>query len=266
MKTRKQVLCMTLLLALPAAWLHGQVNGIVTTTEGRKLQGAIRWRGVAKIYTITTVGAGNAAIELELPPDQVASIQVPQPTALRPALEAVQAGKGASVIPTLEKIARDYAMLQWDEPAARGLAVAHMQAGNPASAIRACEMVIASKPEAAYAGELATVYWEALQKEGRTAKLNSLLNQAIQKGGREASAHALIRRGDMLMEQNKPREALKDGYLRVIVLYENVVSAQPEALFKAAKAFEALQQNPNAERMRTTLRTKFAASEYARML
>ena len=39
-----------------------------------------------------------------------------------------------------------------------------------------------------------------------------------------------------------------------------------EALFKAAKAFEALQQNPNAEKMRTMLRTKFPSSEFAKQL
>ena len=58
----------------------------------------------------------------------------------------------------------------------------------------------------------------------------------------------------------------KDGYLRVVILYENVKEIQPEALYKAAKAFDALNQNANAERMRTKLRTKYAQSEYARKL
>jgi hypothetical protein len=49
-------------------------------------------------------------------------------------------------------------------------------------------------------------------------------------------------------------------------LYENVRAAQPEALSKAAKAFDALQQNPNAERMRTLLRTKYPSSDYAKKL
>ena len=73
-------------------------------------------------------------------------------------------------------------------------------------------------------------------------------------------------RGDMLMESKQPRDALKDGYLRVVILYENVRSVQPEALYKAAKAFEAIHQNPNAEKMRSILRTKYASSEYARKI
>ena len=73
-------------------------------------------------------------------------------------------------------------------------------------------------------------------------------------------------RGDMLMERKQPRDALKDGYLRAVVLYEGVRAVQPEALFKAAKAFEALQQNPNAEKMRTILRTKYPGSEWAKRI
>ena len=111
---------------------------------------------------------------------------------------------------------------------------------------------------------MAPIYWQALLKSNRSAKLNKLLEEAIKKGGREASASALILRGDMLLESKQPRDALKDGYLRVIVLYENVRTVQPEALYKAAKAFEALHQNPNAERMRSTLRSKYPNSEYAR--
>ena len=73
-------------------------------------------------------------------------------------------------------------------------------------------------------------------------------------------------RGVMLMEKRETLGALKDGYLRVVILYENVKEIQPEALYKAAKAFDALNQNANAERMRTKLRTKYAQSEYARKL
>jgi hypothetical protein len=122
------------------------------------------------------------------------------------------------------------------------------------------------KPEAAYRGELAVIYWQALLKANRSAKLGDLLKDAIAKGGREASASALVMRGDMLMERKQPRDALKDGYLRVVILYENVRTVQPEALYKAAKAFEALQQNPNAEKMRTLLRTKYPGSAYAKKI
>ena len=257
-----------LLLAGEAA---AQVNGTIRTTDGQSISGQIRWLAAQKKYIVMTTrpgaGTSQATIEIQLQPDQVAKIEVPQPRELAPALQAVRSGaNAAAAIPVLEKIVRDYAMLQWDEPAARVLAEAQLAVGTPEAAIKACEIVIAMRPEAAYKGELAVTYWQALLKANRSAKLDGLLKDAIAKGGREASASALIMRGDMLMERKQPRDALKDGYLRVVVLYEGVRAVQPEALFKAAKAFEALQQNPNAEKMRSLLRTKFPGSEYAKKI
>ncbi len=253
-------------LALAAAGVQAQVPGVLVTVEGREMQGRLSWRAVARKYTVATADRSGKIIEIELAPEQVKAIKVPEPRELAPALEAVRAGKGASAMPVLEKIMRDYAMLPWDEPAARGLAEAHLQNNNPAAAVKVCETVIAYKPEAAYSGELAVVYWEALLKAGRTAKLSGLLDEAVKKGDRETSAAALLKRGDLLMEKKQPREALKDGYLRVVVLYENVRSLQPEALYKAAQAFDALQQHANANKMRTLLRTRYPGSEYAKKL
>lgn len=247
---------------------RAQVTGSILTTDDKTVQGQIRWMAAAKKYVILTTRAGSATtIELELQPSQVAKISVPQPKELAPAVQAVRSGSNvAAAIPVLEKIIRDYAMLQWDTVAARALAEAQMANNNPAGAVKACEVVIANNPEAAYMGEMAIVYWQALLKSDRSAKLSGLLDEAIKKGGREASASALILRGDMLMDKKQPRDALKDGYLRVVVLYETVRAAQPEALFKAALAFDALQQNPNAEKMRTLLRTKYPSSDFAKKL
>lgn len=246
---------------------RAQINGTILTTDNKTVQGQIRWMAAAKKYVILATRPGSATtIELELQPSQVARITVPQPKELGPAVQAVRAGSVVAAIPVLEKIIRDYAMLQWDEVAARALAEAQMANNNPAGAVKACEVVIANNPEAAYMGEMAIVYWQALLKSDRSAKLSGLLDEAIKKGGREASASALILRGDMLMDKKQPRDALKDGYLRVVVLYENVRAAQPEALFKAAKAFDALQQNPNAEKMRTLLRTKYPSSDFVKKL
>lgn len=264
--TIRRLIPAIVLALLMVEGVGAQVAGTITTTDKKDLQGQIRWMAATKKYVILTVRPGGTQIEIELLPSQVEKISVPQPATLAPALQAARAGNVAAAIPVLEKIIRDYAMLQWDEVAARALAEAQMLNNNPAAAIKACEIVIASKPEAAYMGDLAVMYWQALRKADRSAKLAGLLDEAIKKGSRDASANALILRGDMLMDQKKPRDALKDGYLRVVVLYESVRGIQPEALFKAAKAFDALQQNPNAEKMRTLLRTKYPSSEYARKL
>ena len=133
----------------------------------------------------------------------------------------------------LEKIASDYMMLQWDKPATRYLAEAHVQAGNADKAIAVCEKVIAADPEAAYLGEMAPVYWQALIKRERLSKVEELLGKAIKTGDRPASANALIARGDLIQagggDANElAKKALRDGYLRVVTLYRSERSAQPE--------------------------------------
>ena len=91
---------------------------------------------------------------------------------------------------------------------------------------------------------------------------------------RFARGAALIMYGDIALKDGKEsgdacKKALTDGYLRVVFLYKDAEVAeklQPEALYKAAKAFDALNQNANAEKLRSTLRTKYSQSEYARKL
>ena len=255
---------LALLASAPLA--NAQIDGKIQTKDKKVVAGKIRWYAAKKVYTVTQVGTGGQTREIELTPDQVARILVPEPAKLKPAIAAVRSGKASAAVPVLQEIVKTYAMLEWDEKAAQYLAEAQLASGDGPGAVATCEGLIKAKPSVAYIGEVAPVYWQALLKTGKTAKLGDLITKAIAEGGREASAAALIMRGDMLMEKKETMNALKDGYLRVVILYENVKSVQPEALYKAAKAFDALNQNANAERMRTTLRTKYSQSEYARKL
>ena len=128
------------------------------------------------------------------------------------------------------------------------------------------EAVIASKPEAGTTSDLAPVYWEAMLATGRTGRLAPALEEAIKSAPRPVAARAHTLRGDLLKSENRPRDALKDGYLRTITLFRDVRDAQPEALFKAAVAFEALQQVQYAESMRQRLLSGYADSDYAKRL
>ncbi len=255
---------LALLLAVPAA--NAQIEGKILTKDKKVVSGKIRWYPARRVFTITQVGSNGQSFESELAPDNIARISVPKPAKLDAAIAAVRSGKAAAAVPVLQDIVKTYAMLEWDEQAARYLAEAQLASGDASGAVATCEGLVKAKPEVAYLGQLAPVYWQALLKTGKTAKLGDLISKAIAEGGREASAAALIMRGDMLMEKREPMNALKDGYLRVVILYENVKEVQPEALFKAAKAFDALNRSGDAERMRGKLRTKFAQSEYARKL
>ena len=258
------VALLALLLAAPAA--QAQIDGRVLTSDGKQLAGKIRWYPARRVYTIIQMRQGGQSSEIELAPDKVARIAVAKPPKFDAAVAAVRSGNASAAVPVLQEIVKTYAMLEWDEKAAQYLAEAQLASGDAAGAVTTCEGLVKAKPSVAYIGALAPVYWQALLKTGKGARLNDLITTAIAEGGREASAAALIMRGDMLMERKETLNALKDGYLRVVILYENVKEAQPEALYKAAKAFDALNRTADAERMRSKLRSKYAQSEYARKL
>jgi tetratricopeptide (TPR) repeat protein len=233
--------------------------------NGSKREGDIKWVVRDKAYSITEKGR---PIEMQLKPDEIADLQIPRPRELDAAIESIRQGNAAAAVPVLEKLAADYLMLQWDKPATRYLAEAHVQAGNADKAIAVCEKVIAANPEAAYLGEMAPAYWQALIKRDRLSKVEDLLSKAIKTGDRLASANALIARGDLVQAAGDTAEiakkALRDGYLRVITLYKSERAAQPEALFKAAKCFEKLGQTQRADQLRTTLKGEFGSSEWAK--
>jgi tetratricopeptide (TPR) repeat protein len=246
-----------------AAW--AQIFGALITTEDRRIEGTIKWKVREKTYAVT---AKDGKVELEMAPASIKELQIPRPKELDAAVKSIQDGNAAAAVPVLEKLSSDYLMLQWDKVATRLLTDAYIRAGDAEKAIRVCEKIIASNPEAAYLGEMAPAYWQALMKAGRTSKAEDLVTKAIKSGDREASAFALILRGDLILASGETNEiakkALRDGFLRVVTLYKNVKSAQPEALYKAAKCFEKLGQTSRADQMRTTLKSEFSTSEWAR--
>ena len=241
------------------------VQGVITMPNGQQRPGEIKWLPRDKAYGITMAGQN---IELTMKPDEIADLQIPRPAELDTAINAMQQGNAAAAIPVLEKIANDYLMLKWDGPATRYLAEALVQAGKADEAIRVCEKVVAANPEAAYLGEMAPAYWQALLKRDRVSKVEELLAKAIKTGDRTASARALVMRGDLILAGGDTAEnakrALRDGFLRVVTLYTSERAVQPEALYKAAKCFEKMGQTGRADKYRTQLKGEYGASEWAR--
>lgn len=249
----------------PAAKQPPAMRGKIILKSGAVAEGAIRWMPQARKYVVA-MRKGEQTISQDIAVNDVASVQVAKPEKLDAAINAVKAGKSSAAVPVLEAIVKQYAMLGWDEPAARYLAKAKLDTGDAAKAIEICEGIIKTKPTAAYIGDVAPIYWAALLKTDKKAKLGELIGKAISQGDENASAAALVMRGDILMEQKDAFNALKDGYLRAILLYEKCHDVQPEALFKAAKAFEQLSKNADAQKMRDQLRKRYPRSEYANKL
>jgi tetratricopeptide (TPR) repeat protein len=147
------------------------------------------------------------------------------------------------------------------------LAEAYLKSGDIDKALKICDAMIAADPSAAYIGEIAPMYWQALLKANRAAKVEELVVKAIKSGDRVASAFALIMRGDLVLATgdtpDNSLKALRDGYLRVILLYKSEQEALPEALYKAGKCFEKAGQSARAEQMRNDLKKAFPASPWA---
>lgn len=241
------------------------VPGILTTNDGRELRGDLRWQPVQKQYVVT-VKQNNLPITANIKGADVASVRVAPPPGWDGIVSDLRKGNAAQTVPKLEALVKEYAMLQYDVVAGTYLAQIHMREKRPADALRVCEAVIASKPDAGTTSDLAPLYWEAMLATGKTAKLAPALEEAIRTAPRAVAARAHTLRGDLLKAENRTRDALKDGYLRTILMFRDVRAAQAEALYKAAVAFDELQQVQYAERMRQMLLSGYADSEYAKKL
>lgn len=267
MKKLNIVLCALIAtcVSLPALAAKDTPMGTVYTTNGAQVRGALRWRNSAKEYTLTN----DKNMTVTYKADEVERVEVDRPASLDAAIKKVQANSGvASVIPTLEGLIKDYSHLTYDQEAAGWLARAYLLQDNASKAISTCEAVIRDTPEAAYKGTTAVAYWDALIKDGKAAKLNLLLDKAIASGDKTAAATALVKRGDAIMARGSSRgnceEALRDGYLRVILLYADEREAYAEALYKGAKAFDGMSQSSRAARLREQLKQECPTSSWAR--
>jgi len=260
--SRKSITVVCMISLFMTGAVFGQIQGTIVNTDGKAFPGLLKWKAQAKAYNVT---ANN--MDMEIPLASVADIQVAKPKDLDNAEKQVAAGNSAVAIPLLEKVSKDYFMLKWDKPAIRLLAEAYLKSGETDKAIKICENIGNADPNALTLGEIAPMYWQALLKANRTAKVEELVVKAIKSGDRVASAFALIMRGDLVLATGDTPEnalkALRDGYLRVVLLYKSEAEAQPEALYKAAKCFEKAGQASRAEQMRNDLKKGFPTSPWA---
>ena len=236
--------------ALAAAELFA-IQGTVST-DVESVTGDVKWHARDKKYVIEK---GKITKEFKLA--DVTSLDIPKPAGYDKAVQAVENGQGASAVGTLTKIVADYRMLQWDKPAGRYLAFAHLAAGNAQKAYDVCSPIVAEDKTAGYSGDLAAAYWQALLKLGKRDELEKLLKKAASSGDRQASAAALVMRGDIIVaaSHDAPEElkrALRDGYMRVALMYQDAecVRERQEALRKAAGCFDKMGQAARAETLR----------------
>ena len=230
------------------------IQGTISTETDRK-SGDIKWQPRSKSYLLT-FKKGQTDVSAEYPLSDVASLDIPKPASFDKSVEAVQKGQGASVIPALEKIVKDYKMLQWDKPAGRYLVEAYLAANRVDDAFKTAQGIISDDKAAAYSGELAPAYWQTLLKLGKNNQLESCLKKAAASSDRATSAEALIMRGDIILNeggdsQEALRQALTDGYLRVALMYPDAPGPRAAAMNRAAACFDKLGMAARAESLRT---------------
>lgn len=237
--------------------VRANVDGIVFKKDGGRLRGKIRWLPASKVYVVTD------KVALQIPLAQVLRVQVKEPPELNNAIRMVRSGQYGAATPVLVDIMKRYTMLEHDVTAARWLADSYLQGGDAKRAIDMCRKVMKVNPRAVTAGELTGVYWRALLEDGRDAVLKRELGEAIKSGTRPIAATAQIIRGDIAMKNGEFQDALVDGYLRTVVLFQDVKTVQPEALYKAMKTFGELGQHSHAEKMKRRLLAEFPKDSYS---
>ena len=221
--------------------------------------GSLRFIPSQRKYVITD----KNGVSIEIMQADVETVNVKDPPELAAEAKLVQGGQGALAIPNLETIVKNYGGFGPDTRAARWLAEAYQKTGAPGKAVEMCERVIASNPKAAGDPDMAAIYWQGLMDANLIPKLKKALSEAIAQGPRPLVAKALMARGDIAKKEGAPKDALVDGYLRVIVLFQDIKEAQPEALYNAVKCFEQLNQGPYAERMRKKLLAEYPDDPYS---
>jgi tetratricopeptide (TPR) repeat protein len=245
---------MTVLAALAATELMA-IQGTIST-ETDSTTGDIKWQSRAKTYMLT-YKKGKTDLQREYTLAEVVSLDIPKPAGYDKAVAMVEGGQGAQAIGNLTKIVADYRMLVWDKPAGRYLALAYIAANQPQKAYDVCQEIIRENKEAAWSGDLAAAYWQSLLKLGKMNQLEPLLKKAATSGDRQASAAALNLRGDIIVATGNGsadtlKSALRDGYLRVALMYTDAdcTRERAEGMMKAAQCFEQLGQAARAERLR----------------
>ena len=216
--------------------------------EGIETPCMLMWKPASKVYVVKQ---GNMTREVS--PESIQAMVVAPPVGWDEIMKRVRSANPATAIPQLQKVMQDYVMLEYDGKAGAIAAQIYLKQGKAQEALKICEKVVQTNKRAAYASDMSPFYWEALIATGKTASLPNMLNRAISSGNRTISAAALIARGDLLRSEDKNMEALKDGYLRVVYLYNSETSKQPEAIYKAFETFNKLGQTTYAEKMRSLM-------------
>jgi hypothetical protein len=259
------LLCLMTIAMVCTAYAGKPKNVYLQLRDGNTIGGTAIWKPASQAYLIKS---GNVQKTIQAR-DVIAVRPASFPVDMRKIMQAIDAGGSASpYIAKLESLGKEWEMMGVDLIAIPYLARGYLQVNQPDKAISKCEELFRKNPMTKRDMGVQRVYWDALLKKGGdTAKLKRALDGAIRDGSRPTQASALVMRGDLFSTDNKKmRDALVDGYLRVIIFYQDEKSAYEEALFKAAAAHTVLNEHHYAEKWRGKLRSQFPRGKWTAKL
>ncbi|MEI6808762.1 MAG: hypothetical protein WCN95_08565 [bacterium] len=233
----------------------------VTKTDGTVVKvKALRWvEGQASFNVVQADGS-----TFMLPKASIEKIEMDKPPKFALAESQLNSKQFDAAIFSLESVVSEYAKQGWDVEAASQLAEIYLRKNDPKKAAAVMETVVRGVAKIELSADAQLMYWKALlgQGAGSMAKLKVELDEAIATGQRDIVAAAYIARGGMNHIKNDREAALLD-YLRVVILFENVKSIQPEALFKAAALLDELKdRGGRGDILRRMLIDKYPESSY----
>lgn len=221
--------------------------------DGRTVDGA-DLRVNAKGDFVITVGASQRTY----PAAQVEEAVADRPAAYDRATQLFQAGQYDEALKLLEQVAADYYKLGWDDRANYAAARIHVNRGAYEEAKKAFGKLPRSFRQQP---DVRVSLAQAQLETGAYAEAELALDELIRSAPREVAARAQSLRGDLKMKRRQLEPAVED-YLRTVVLFEDVRSVQPEALYKVGKALEE-QRDARAKDMFAKLKREYPDSEYA---
>jgi hypothetical protein len=233
----------------------------IKKSDGSEIKGLrVKWFPSRQEYQVEQADGAMVSI----PADEVDSMEIAKPAEFDKAVQAFAARQFEAAIPILEDLISRYKRLQWDGMASELLAKAYLGKGDFKKGAQVMGDVLAGTARNLVTDEQYGLYWTALAGAQMNAVLKQSLTEAISGESRPLAALALVKRGDMNKADGKRDDAALD-YLRSILLYEDAVASQPEALFKAAQLFEEM-RDPRAEDLKKRLRANYPDSPFTRKL
>jgi hypothetical protein len=248
-----------MLVALPLSAAVTPAGGTIHLVGGGETKGKeIRWLPSAKKYTVRT-----DKMSTEVMADEVASLEITRPKELDKAIKDKD-------IAVLKEIVEAYNNLQHDLEAAQHLCDIYLDKGQYDDIVKLVEGKAKNDETLEYQGVLAPRYWAALIEKGKGSELERQIKKALNSDDEETVASAYVARGNLAMKKGSNavncREALINGYLRVILLYPRTGSeAYAEALYKGGQAFVGMGHVSTKNELYKTLKSACKNSKWAKL-